>query len=133
MVLGIVVASIWGGVRSQEMRNQERLAAIAKGITPPPTPAELAIMHGRPDINLTRRRANSRRAGIVLLFTGLGIALFFIVLTIVVQVREVLSGAAAALIPLAIGVGFLVDTKIQTKALEESHTERPNTSVELVR
>ena len=133
MVLGIVVAGVWSGIRTREIEGQERLAAIAKGMAPPPTPAELAIMHGRPDANLARRRANSRRAGIVLLATGAGLALFFIVLSIVVQVREVLSGAAAALIPLAIGVGFLVDTRIQTRELEDSQANRPIAPVELVR
>src|ERR1700712_1315060 len=91
MILGIVVAGIWSGIRTREMEGQERLAAIAKGMAPPPTPAELAAIHGRPDVNLARRRANSRRAGIVLLFTGLGVALFFIVLASILQVREVLS------------------------------------------
>ena len=134
MVLGIVLAGVWSGIRTRELEGQERLAAIAKGLTPPPTPAELAIIHGRPDMNLARRRANSRRAGIVLLFSGAGLALFFIVLTIVVQVREVLSGAAAALIPAAIGVGFLIDTKIQSREIEEDRQNRPvATPVELVR
>ncbi len=134
MILGIVVAGIWSGIRTREIEGQERLAAIAKGIAPPPTPAELAAIHGRPDVNLARRRANSRRAGIVLLFTGVGVALFFIVLSAVLQIREVLSGAAAALIPLAIGVGFLVDTRIQTRELEESQmNSRPVAPVELVR
>jgi hypothetical protein len=53
MILGIVVAGIWSGNRNREMGSQERLAAIAKGITPPPTKEELAItlrldLHHRP-------------------------------------------------------------------------------------
>ncbi len=133
MVLGIVVAGIWSGIRTREIEGQERLAAIAKGIAPPPTPAELAVIHGRPDANLSKRRANSRRSGIVLLFTGVGLALFFVVLAIVVQVREVLSGAAAALIPLSIGIGFLIDAKIQTRELADSQANRSIAPVELVR
>ena len=35
MILGIVVAGIWSGVRTREMQSQERLAAIAKGIAAP--------------------------------------------------------------------------------------------------
>jgi len=38
----------------------------------------------------------------------------------VLHVREVLCGAAVGLIPLGIGVGFLIDAKIQSRELEEA-------------
>lgn len=119
MVLGIVVAGIWSGVRQREMQSRERLEAIARGVPIPPTAEELAITHGRPTLDLRRRRANIRLAGVVLLATGVGLVLFFIVLAAVLQQRDVLCGAAVGLIPLAIGCGFLIDTKIQTKEMDE--------------
>jgi hypothetical protein len=122
MILGIVLGGVWSGNRANELRSRERLECIARGIAPPPTVEELAIMHGKPSADRVRRRANIRLTGIVLLASGGGLALFFIVLAAVLQVREVLSGAAAALIPLAIGVGFLIDTKIQTREMSESTT-----------
>jgi hypothetical protein len=120
MILGIVIAGVWAGARKREIEARERLEAIARGVPIPPTQEELAIIHGKPSISLTRRRANIRLTGIVLVSTGVGLVLFFIVLANVVQVRNVLCGAAAGLIPLAIGVGFLIDTRIQTRELEES-------------
>jgi hypothetical protein len=61
--------------------------------------------------------ANARRAGIVLVSLGVGLVLFFAALSVVVQVREVLAGAAAGLIPLAIGVGFFIDYNLQKREL----------------
>jgi uncharacterized membrane protein len=120
MVLGIVAVGAWSNARKRELESQERLAAIAKGITPPPTAAELAATQGRPAVSVIRRRANIRLAGIVLLGAAVGIALFFIALATILQERDVLCGAACALIPLGIGVGFLIDTRIQSREIDES-------------
>ncbi len=120
MILGIVVASIWSGIRNREIQSTERLAAIAKGVAVPPTAEELAAMHGQPSIDNTRRRGNTRRAGIILLGTAAGVILFFVVLSSILQERDVLCGAAAGLIPLGIGAGFLIDARIQTRELEEA-------------
>ena len=120
MILGIVVAGVWSNNRSNELKSQERLAAIARGVPLPPTMEELAIIHGKPSIDATRRRANTRRAGIILLGSAAGLILFFVALSSIVQVREVLCGAAAGLIPLGIGAGFLIDARIQTRELDEA-------------
>jgi Domain of unknown function (DUF6249) len=126
MVACIVVASMASANRKRELQSQERLAAIAKGVPVPPTEEELAIMHGKPSTDSTRRRGNTRRAGIVLLGCAVGLILFFIALATVLQIREVPSGAAAGLIPLGIGIGFLVDARIQSRELEESANTPPN-------
>ena len=120
MVACIVVASMASQNRKRELQSQERLAAIAKGIPVPPTEEELAMIHGKPSTDSTRRRGNTRRAGIILLGAAAGLILFFVFLSTVLQERDVLCGAAAGLIPLGIGVGFLVDARIQTRELEES-------------
>lgn len=119
MILGIVIAGIWSSVRQREIQSRERLEAIARGVPIPPTPEELAITHGRPSANLARRRANIRLAGVVLLASAVGIVLFFVALAAILQERDVLCGAAVGLVPLAIGVGFLIDTRIQTHEMEE--------------
>lgn len=128
MVLGIVVAGIWSGIRTQEMRSRERLECIARGITPPPTVEELALMNrgttpgtGR----LARRRANIRLTGVVLLASSIGIVAFFIALAAILRERDVLCGAAVGLIPLAIGLGFLFDTRIQSKEIEDIESSTP--------
>lgn len=124
MILGIVLGGVWSGVRNREIQSRERLEAIARGVPVPPTPEELAIMHGRPTTDLKRRKANVRLTGVVLVASGAGLVLFFIALAAVLQERDVLCGAAVGLIPLAIGGGFLIDTKIQAKEIDETKAER---------
>ena len=127
MILGIVVAGIWSGIRNREIQSTERLAAIAKGVAVPPTAEELAIIHGKPSVDDTRRRGNIRRWGIVLLGTAVGLVAFFVALASILQVREVLSGAAVGLIPLGIGIALLIDARIQTHELEEAAHHAPPT------
>ena len=117
MILGIVLGGIWSGVRTREMQSQERLAAIAKGLTPPPSPEELALGQLPREMNLNRQRQNSQRAGLVLAFTGVGISIFGLFLAWILQERDVLAVTAAGLIPLAIGVGFLVDARLKSREL----------------
>jgi Domain of unknown function (DUF6249) len=123
MVLGIVVAGIWSNIRTREAQSQERLAAIAKGLPLPPTAEELSIIHGRPPADASRRRGNVRRWGIVLIGAAVGLSLFFIMLATVLQQRDVLCGAAVGLIPLGIGVGLLIDARIQTREIAEATTQ----------
>jgi hypothetical protein len=120
MIFGIVAVSNWSGARTREMESQERLAAIAKGLVPPPTKEELALSQTRPASNTLRRRGNVRLGGIVLLGTAAGLILFFIALAAILGERDVLSGAAVGLIPLGIGVGFLIDARIQSREIEEA-------------
>jgi hypothetical protein len=133
MILGIVVAGIWSGNRNREMESQERLAAIAKGLLPPPTKDELAVtqpFHGASTINTLRKRNGVRTGGWVLVGTGLGIVLTCACIALIVQERDVLCGSAAGLIPLGIGVGLLIDARIQTRELDESaHSGPASTSL----
>lgn len=119
MILGIVIAGIWSGIRNREIQSTERLAAIAKGVDLPPTPEELAIMHGKPTADAKRRQANVRLGGMVTSFAGIGLIVFFVLLTAILHVREVLCGAAAGLIPLGIGVALLLDSRTQKREMEE--------------
>jgi len=71
----------------------------------------------RPPKDPLRSLSNARRAGIILVSSGIGIMLFFITLKIILGEREILSGAAVGLIPLAIGIGFFVDYHLQKREL----------------
>jgi len=122
MILGIVAVTSWSGARSRELESQERLAAIAKGLVPPPTAAELALTRGpRPSSNAFRRRANIRLAGIILIASAVGIALFFTILWAVERDRDILCGVACALIPFGIGAGFLIDARIQSREIDDAN------------
>lgn len=119
MILGIVVAGIWSGIRNREIQSVERLAAIAKGVPLPPTSAELEAIHGRPSADNTRRRGTVRRWGIVLLGSAAGLVAFFIALANILRERDVLCGAAVGFIPLGIGIALLIDSRLQTNELKE--------------
>jgi hypothetical protein len=71
----------------------------------------------RPPKDPLRSLSNARRAGIILVSSGIGLMLFFIALEVIIGKREILSGAAIGLIPLAIGVGFFVDYSLQKREL----------------
>jgi hypothetical protein len=71
----------------------------------------------RPPKDPLRSLSNARRTGIVLVSSGIGLALFFITLTVILQQRNVLSGAAVGFIPLAVGIGFFIDYNLQKREL----------------
>ena len=114
-----VIAGIWSQAHRTRVKAEQRMAMIARGMSI----AEIERLLGtpgddaRPPKDPLRSLGNARRAGIILVSIGVGIILFFLVLTVIVQVREVLSGAAAGLIPLAIGVGFFIDYHLQKREL----------------
>jgi hypothetical protein len=125
MIVGIIGFQAWAGVRRREVQSQERLAAIAKGMPIPPMPEELAILNGRPSSDVKRRYANVRLAGIILVAGSIGLALFFILLTMVLQQREILSGVACALIPAGIGAGLLIDARLQKREIDLATVLQP--------
>jgi hypothetical protein len=113
-----IVSGIWFEAQQRRNKAEQRMAMIARGV---PT-AEIEKLLGSGDEEKRvrdplRSLANARRAGIVLVSLGVGLVLFFAALSVVVHVREVLAGAAAGLIPLAIGIGFFVDYNLQKREL----------------
>ncbi len=139
MVACIVVSSMWAGVRSQEIKSHERLAKIAQGLPVEPSWDEVTVkaatagevgedppgFSGYKKLKQyqqhTKRAddgAGARRAGLILVSIGVGLLAFFGALAVIVQVREVLAGGAAGLIPLAIGVGFLIDARLKKQEYE---------------
>jgi len=124
--LGVVIVKSISAYKVRELRSQERLAAIEKGLpVPPEEPTaedkafEMATgLTGAPRTpNPARRIANLRTGGIICISIGIGLVLSFAMLTHVVGERLILCGAAVGLIPLAIGVGLLIDMGIQRKEL----------------
>ena len=126
MIAVIVIASTAAASRKREIESQERLAAIAKGIMPPPTHEELELTRVRPASSGVRRFNNIRLAGIILVSGAIGVMLFFFALTIILRQREILSGVACGLVPLGIGIAFLIDAKLQ-KRDQEAVTAPPTT------
>ena len=88
---------------------------IAAGQPIPPSVEELALTRGVAKPSRRNDGRGARRAGIVLVSTAFGLMAFFFALALILRTREVLAGAAVGLIPLLMGVGFLVDARMNAR------------------
>ena len=112
MVLGIIIVNTISGYHTRRLQSEERLAAIAKGLPiPEPTPEPIPV------VDQHRRARGLRTGGIVCVSVGLGLAFFGFALTWIVGDHDVLAVAASGIIPLAVGVGLLVDYAFQKRDL----------------
>jgi hypothetical protein len=128
-----VVAGIWSQAHAVRVKAEQRMAMLARGMSI----AEIEQLLGsgedekKPPKDPLRSLANARRSAIVLISTGVGLILFFFALSAIIGAREILAGAAAGLIPLAIGVGFFIDYNLQKRELSrfglEVGAELPST------
>lgn len=116
MVLGIVIVANVYNYHVRKLKSEERLAAIAKGI---PLPVDLEDPP-RQSMEASARRDSRgmRTGGIVCIAVGIGLALFSFSMARIVDERDVLSVAAAGLIPLAIGVGLLIDYALRNRTFK---------------
>ena len=119
----VAIVAIIGGILSeihrQRVRAEQRMAMVARGMSAADIDKLLgkATEDEKPDKDPVRSVGNARRAGIVLVSVGLGIIVFGLLLTWIVNERDVLTVAAAGIIPLAIGVGFMIDYQLQKREL----------------
>jgi len=97
MSLGIPIAAMYTYYRVRRLRTEERLAAIARGVTVPMEP-ELS------------QAARSRRAGILLVAASLGYTIAFAL--IARAEPEAWVAAAFGVIPFAVGPGFFLDATL---------------------
>ncbi|MGD0445496.1 MAG: DUF6249 domain-containing protein [Edaphobacter sp.] len=113
-----IISGIWFEAQQRRNKAEQRMAMIARGM--PVAEIERLLGTGDEEKRVKdplRSLGNARRTGIVLVSTGVGLVLFFLVLEQILGVREVLCGAAAGLIPLAIGIGFFIDYNLQRREL----------------
>lgn len=114
-----IIGGIWSHMHQTRVNADQRMAMIARGMSP----EEIERFLGKPGEEMRppkdplRSLGNARRAGIVLVSVGVGIIAFFLLLTAVIGRHQILAGAAAGLIPLAIGIGFFVDYHLQKREL----------------
>jgi hypothetical protein len=117
-VVGIVaiIAGVTGGAYKQRLKTEQRLAMLARGMSAGDIEKVLSA-EGKSAKDPIQGLANTRRTAIVLISTGLGVMLAFVVLAWIVDDHEVLSGGAFGLIPLCIGIGFFIDYLMQKREL----------------
>jgi len=97
MVFGIPMAALYCYYRVRKLRTEERLAAIARGVNVPMEP-ELS------------QAARSRRSAILLSSGGIG---YMIAFALVARTEpDAWVAAAFGVIPLAIGIGFFLDSTL---------------------
>jgi hypothetical protein len=94
--MGVPLGALYTYFRVRKLRSEERLAAIARGVDIPM----------EPELN---QMARSRRAGILLVSGALGYILTFGLIAQIQADRDVWTAAALGIIPLAVGIGYLVD------------------------
>lgn len=119
-VVGIVaiISGIWLDAQKRRLKSEERVAMISRGVPIAEIERLIGVGEEKPPVkDPLRSLSNARRTAIVLVSVGMGLMLFFVVLSYILQERDVLAGAAAGLIPFAIGVGFFVDYNLQKREL----------------
>ena len=119
MTLGIVIAGVVSHSHNRRLKAEQRIAMVQRGMPVHEIERLLGTREeeDKPVKDPVRSLGSDRRAAIVLVSSGIGIMLFFIVLASIVREREVLSGAAAGLIPFSIGVGFFIDYYLQKREM----------------
>jgi len=105
LICGIPIAAMYAAYRIRKLKTEERLAAIAKGL-----PVSL-----EPDFPHPTR---SRRAGILLVATGVGASVMFWLVSLVEP--EALVGAAVGVLPFALGIGYFIDATLVRRELQQS-------------
>ena len=103
MSLGIPIAALYTFYHVRKLRTDERLAAMARGVSVPMEP-ELS------------ERARSRRCGILLVAGALGYMATFAMLARFET--DTWAAVPFGLIPLAIGIGFFVDFAMISRDLK---------------
>jgi hypothetical protein len=99
MIFGFPIAGLYTYYRVRKLRTEERLAAIARGVEIPMEP-ELSQV------------ASSRRSGILLVAGALGYMMTFALIARIEVEPNAWAAAAFGIIPLAVGVGYFLDSTL---------------------
>jgi hypothetical protein len=99
MSLGIPLGAMYTYYHVRKLRTEERLAAIARGVSIPMV-AELP------------EAARSRRWGILLVSAAIGYILTFGLVAQIEREPETWVAAAFGIIPLAVGIGYFLDATL---------------------
>ncbi|HXP87783.1 MAG TPA: DUF6249 domain-containing protein [Bryobacteraceae bacterium] len=92
--------------KSRAFRHAERMAALDKGMELPPEPVQPTL---GPKAHLLR--------GLIWLFIGMGISIFFLSLRLATKENnELFAVATLGLIPMGVGIAHLVMYRLDTRA-----------------
>jgi hypothetical protein len=114
-----IISGVVGEAHRQRVKAEQRLAMVARGMSADDIDKLLGKSNndGRPARDPIQGLANARKTAIILISSGIGLVLFFLALTLILHEHDVLAGAAIGLVPISIGIGFLIDYKLQKRDL----------------
>lgn len=117
LVLGIIIVINFANYHTRRLKSEERLTAIAKGLPVPSDPEiSLAELKEKAARASAARARGVRTGGLVLASIGIGLGLLGVCLHWILQQRDVLAVSASGLVPLAIGIGLIVDYSLRNSA-----------------
>jgi hypothetical protein len=105
MSLGIPLGAMYTYYRVRKLRTEERLAAIARGVSVPMV-EELSEV------------ARSRRWGILLVSAAIGFIVTFGLVARIEREPDTWVAAAFGIIPLAVGIGYFLDATLIRRDLK---------------
>ena len=124
-----IVAGAFNQAQKRRIRADQQMALLARGVPL----AEIEAFQqrtasgdneDRPIKDPIRSLGNARRTALVLIPLGIGLTMFFVIFGSVLLLHvdkeagwALIASSAAGLIPLAIGVGFLIDYNLQKREL----------------
>jgi Flp pilus assembly protein TadB len=117
MILGLGVAGIYSEIDQRRIRSQERMTLLARGMSVEDIERMQRQAANDDAVDPVRTLNTIRRTAMILLACGVGIIAFGLVLAVILEMRVLLIVPGAGLIPLAIGLGFWVDYKMQARDL----------------
>jgi len=117
MILGLGAFGIYSEMDQKRLRSQERMTLLARGMSIDDIERLQRQVQTEDVADPVRTMNNIRRAAMILFGSGVGIVVFGLLLAAILQMRVLLIVAAAGIIPIAIGVGFWIDYKMQARDL----------------
>lgn len=119
MIAILGIGGIVSDYQEKKLKVEQRIAALQRGIPLDEVEkvfgaAERAEEKGDP----LDRLKNIRLTALILICGGIGASITCLLLTWILGVHQILAGAAGGLIPVAIGIGFWIDYRLQARELE---------------
>ena len=117
MILGLGCFGIYSEMDQRRVRSQERMTLLARGMSIEDIERLQRQVQNEDSSDPVRSMNNIRRTAMILFGCGAGIVAFGLLLAVILQMRVLLVVPAAGLVPIAVGLGFWVDYRMQARDL----------------
>ena len=117
MILGLGAFGIYSEMDQKRLRSQERMTLLARGMSIDDIERLQRQVQNEDVADPVRTMNNIRRTAMILFGSGVGVVAFGLLFAAIMHMRVLLIVPAAGIIPVAIGVGFWIDYKMQARDL----------------